>query len=431
MNSLLSGSSPSLSEAAVIGPIIANPDAMASAIVLLETEDFADERHRLIWRAAKYLYEKNQPITLATLADVLNRHKKLEQAGGVSYMTELAASYPFAAEIPTHARLIKRESYKRKGMQLANDIVRLTQEDDFETAEEYFTMIDSLVSGLRPNSNMGNMKGYDETEDEYFAYLESKDDNLTTGFRSFDEWSGGIGRGWLYVMAGEPGVGKTAKALQMAAHIAGQQVGQVLFWSQEMSRNQVKNRQLSSVTGVNYSRIRRKELEQHEKEILRKAHRKLAETPLYVEDSSGITIEHIESVARQRERQYGQIGAIFVDYLTRMNIRQRNGETWSRAVGEVAKRFKWLAQELNCPVFLLAQLNRDGHQGKPALRNLRDSGEIEQEADVVEFLWVDPDDTSQDGKVVQSSIAKGREIGTNDFRYIFKGWIQRYEEAKK
>src|SRR5690606_8474166 len=207
-----------------------------------------------------------------------------------------------------HARIVERESYKRKGMQLANDIVRLTQEDDFETAEEYFTMIDSLVSSLRPKTNAGNMKGYDETEDEYFEYLESKDDNITIGFKSFDEWSGGIGRGWLYVMAGEPGVGKTAKALQMAAHIASQNVGQVLFWSQEMSRNQIKNRQLSCMTGVNYARIRRKELEPHEKEILRKAHRALAETPLYVEDSSGITIEHIENIARQRDRQFGQIG---------------------------------------------------------------------------------------------------------------------------
>lgn len=427
MNNQLTGSL--LSEAAVLGAIISNPEAMSEAVTLLDKEDFADERHRWIWRAAKYLYDKKTPITIVTLTEMLNRYKKLEESGGIGYMTELAASFPFASEIHAHAKAVKRESYKRKGMQLASDIVRLTQEDDFDTAEEYFTMIDSLVSGLRPTTNTGNMLGYDETEDEYFAYLESKDDNIMTGFRSFDEWSGGIGRGWLYVMAGEPGVGKTAKALQMAAHIAGQQVGQVLFWSQEMSRNQVKNRQLSSVTGVNYSRIRRKELEPHEKDILRKAHRKLAETPLYVEDSSGITINHIENVARQRDRQYGQIGAIFVDYLTRMSIKQKPGETWSRAVGEVAKRFKWLAQEMNCPVFLLAQLNREGHQGKPALKNLRDSGEIEQEADVVEFLWKDPEDTSPDGTVVQSSIAKGREIGVADFRYIFKGWIQRYEEG--
>ena len=427
MNSQSTGSL--LSECAVLGAIIANPEAMSEAVTLLDKDDFADERHKWIWRAAKYLYDKKTPITIVTLSETLNRYKKLEEAGGVSYMTEIASSFPFASEIPAHARIVKRESYKRKGMQLANDIVRLTQEDDFETAEEYFTMIDSLVSSLRPKTNAANMKGYDETEDEYFEYLESKDDNITIGFKSFDEWSGGIGRGWLYVMAGEPGVGKTAKALQMAAHIASQNVGQVLFWSQEMSRNQIKNRQLSCMTGVNYARIRRKELEPHEKEILRKAHRALAETPLYVEDSSGITIEHIENIARQRDRQFGQIGAIFVDYLTRMNIRQKNGETWSRAVGEVAKRFKWLAQELNCPVFLLAQLNREGHQGKPALRNLRDSGEIEQEADVVEFLWVDPDDTSPDGKIVQSSIAKGREIGVADFRYVFKGWIQRYEEA--
>lgn len=417
-------------EQSVLGAILAFPDAMSQVAALLDKEDFlADPRHPLIWRAAKYLYDQKTPIDLVSLTDMLERYKKLDEAGGVGYLTELAGSVPTAANVGYYAKLIRRESSKRKGLQLASDIVRLTHEDSFDSAEEYFTLIDSMVSHLRPISNSGRMKGYDETEEEYFEYLQSRDDNITTGFKRFDEWSGGIGRGWLVVTAGEPGAGKTAQALQKAAHIAGLKIGQVLFWSQEMSINQVKNRQLACMTGVNYSRIRRKELEPHEIERLRTAHRKLAETPLYVEDSSGITIEHIESVARQRERQYGPIGAIFVDYLTRMNIRQRPGETWTRAVGEVAKRFKWLAQELNCPVFLLAQLNRDGHQGKPALRNLRDSGEIEQEADVVEFLWKDPEDTSTEGTIVQYTIAKGRETGVNDFRLLFKGWIQRFEEV--
>lgn len=427
MNTVLTSDPVVESEQCVIGAILIENTVMDELISLIDTDDFSVETHGLIWRSMKYLYQKNEPIDLVTVATVLDKHKKLDAVGGVGYLTQLASSVPSTSNVVSYAEIIKRQSLKRKGMTFAEDIRRMTMEDDFETNEEYLMLLDTMFSHMRPDTT-GKMKNFAETKSDYLTFLTSKVENVTTGFKEFDEWSGGVGKGWLYILAGRPSIGKTAKALQMASHIATLGQGEVLVWSQEMSFNQLKNRVLSSVTGINYGKIRKKLLEPHELEIMSRAHDQFDSLPLSVEDSYGVNIEHIRSTARQMKRQKGSIGAIVVDYLTRMDIQQKKGETWSRAVGEVAKRFKWLAQEMNCPVILLAQLNREGAEGAPSIQNLRDSGEIEQEADIIEFLWQDPEETSAKGVVVQSTIAKGRDIGTSKFKYLFKGWIQKYEE---
>lgn len=416
-------------EQSVLGSVFLESSAMDNINALLVPEDFLILTHQTIWKAMQWLYNKNQPVDLITVTDILKRGKKLDEVGGITYLSELSNSIPTASNVEYYAKIVKRYSDKRKGLELAENIKTLTEEDDFETSEEYYALIDSLVSRLRPNTT-GKMRSFAETEDEYFEYLTSKTDNIKTGFGQFDEWSGGIGRGWLYILAGRPSIGKTAKALQMAYSMARQNVGDILIWSQEMTFNQLKNRIISNMSGVNYSRIRRKQVDEYEISKIRKAHQEVNQLPLYVEDSYGVNIEHIRATARQIYRKNGQLGAIFVDYLTRMDIKQEKGQTWSRAVGEVAKRFKWLAQEMNCPVILLAQLSREGADGEPQLHHLRDSGEVEQEADVVEFLWEDKDEISKDGIVVQSTIAKGRDIGVGKFKYLFRGYCQRYEDYK-
>lgn len=414
-------------EQEVLGSVFYDNEMMDKLAPILVAEDFSVTSFQLVWKSMKHLYDRNQPIDHITVGSIFERAHKLEEVGGFSFLISLKSSGFTTQNALYHARYIKRNSLKRKGIELANNIRAVTMEDDFETTEEYLSLLDALYTNMRPDTT-GKMRNFNETEEEYMKFLVTKDENILTGFNRFDEWSGGIGRGWLYIIAGRPSIGKTAKAMQMAGNISEMGVGEILVWSQEMSFNQLKNRILSNKTGVNFAAIRKKNLDQREIDRIQKAHREIGEFPFYVEDSTGVTIEHITATARQVKRQKGQIGAIFVDYLTRMDIKQEKGQSWSRAVGEVAKRFKWLAQELQCPVFLLAQLNREGANTEPQLDHLRDSGEIEQEADVVEFLWEDTDDTSRDGKVVQSSIAKGRDIGTSKFKYLFKGWIQRYED---
>jgi replicative DNA helicase len=249
--------------------------------------------------------------------------------------------------------------------------------------------------------------------------------------RNFDKWMGGIGRGWLYILAARPSVGKTAKALQMSLGIAKQGLGNVLFFSQEMKRNQLFNRLIAQMTGINANKIRRKELTIEQYGEVEEAFKKLEKLPLFIEDASNISISYVRSVARQVKRQHGELAAIVVDYLTIMNIPQIPGQTRSQAVGEVTRTAKKIAIELNVPFIMLAQLSREGAKSlEPRLDHLRDSGEIEQDADVVEFLWEDPNQNHQAGKVIRSIIAKGRDVGINEFRYLFKGWCQKFEELK-
>lgn len=415
-------------EQQVLASAFFDPVRMDDIVQILTHEDFHSERHSLIFRALKQIYSKSIPLDITTVVDALNRRGQLEQAGGVSYLSDISRGAPTGGHAVHYANIVMNYSLQRKCVRLADDIMQIAKERDYETAEECYAAIDSMVNQLRPKTT-GNMRTFDDTEQEYEQFLNTKDDLIKTGFNQFDDQFGGIGRGWLYIMAGRPSVGKTAKALQMAYQIAQQNCGDILFWSQEMTFSQLKNRIMSNLTGISFAKIRMKNLTDEEKQTIMKAHKLVGQYPFKVEDSHGITVEHIRSVARQTKRKSGKVGAIFVDYLTRMHIPSRAGMTRAQVVGDVAKTFKYIAQEMECPVILLAQLNREGAEGEPQLHHLKESGDIEQEADVVEFLWKEPDqnDTSN-GVIVNSSVAKGRDTGTGTFKYRFKGWVMRYED---
>lgn len=413
-------------EASVLGSVLLDPSVMDEIHSLLEPRDFAIESHSLIWQAIKHKYSQDEPIDLITITDTLGRYKRLEDVGGMDYLKQLLASVPTALAAPEHARIVQREAYRRRGIQAAHDIIEITQTDEHEDNEEYFQAIENSVTSIRPKAS-GTMRSISDTRDEFFQHLDKKDDFIKTGFRQFDDAAGGIDRGALYILAGRPSVGKTAKALQMSVNIAKQNKGDVLIWSQEMGRNQILTRMLSASTGVNFNRIRRKTLDDDERQTLRRGYDQLAELPLHIEDASNATIEGIRATARQFKRQSGQIGAIIVDYLQIMQIPQLNGESRAQAVGRVSHAAKAIARDLDCAFILLSQLNREG-AGEPFMHHLRDSGNIEQDADFIELLWHDENETSSRGKVIQSKIDKARDATTGVHKYLFRGWIQHYED---
>ncbi|MNM07320.1 Replicative DNA helicase [compost metagenome] len=430
METLLTSEQSVQAEQGIISVVLQGKNVMDELAGTLHPEDFQEIAFRHIYEAALSLYSKNEPIDLVTVSAKLQQAKVLEEIGGVSNLSRIARTEFTTGYTGHYAKIIKRQSIRVKGMALAGDIQAITKEDDFETPEEYLQLLDTMFTQMRPELK-GAMKSFADTEQDFMESLLTQESLIKTGFENFDTWSGGIGRGWLYILAGRPSIGKTARALQMATNMSRQNAGDVLVYSLEMTRNQLKERIMSNITGINYSRIRQKDLGEFELKLIQKAYTMFNQYPMMIDDSSGVTFDQVRATARQIHRQKGRIGAIFVDYLTRMNIKQQKGETWSRAVGDVAKRFKWLAQELDCPVILLAQLSREGAEGAPQLHHLRDSGEIEQEADTVEFLWQDPDETSRDGVIVQSTIAKGRHTGTKAFKYLFKGWVQKYEDYNR
>lgn len=412
-------------ESAVLGAVFLDDTVMDDVGTLLEPRDFTVAANELIWTSMLHQYKNSRPIDLVTIVGSLNQYGRIEEVGGVSYIAQLANSAPTAANAKYYAELVKSAALKRRGREAGEKIYRLSEEA-FENDEDYLLQVERIAMDVRPKAD-GDMKNVAQARKAYFDFLDQKDDFIYTGFKMFDNWMGGIGRGWLYILAGRPSVGKTAKALQLVRGIAEQDAGHVLFWSQEMKRNQLLTRMLAPATGINGNKIRRKEIDFSEKQRLSYEYDKLEQLPIYIEDAKNITIDEVRAYARQHKRKHGKLGAIMVDYLTIMKIVQQKGETRSQAVGYVTRTAKQIALELDCPFIMLAQLSRAGTD-EPKLDHLRDSGEIEQDADVVEFLWHDPKVFSSEGKVIQSIIAKGRDVGVNQFQYLFKGWIQKYEE---
>jgi replicative DNA helicase len=412
-------------EQAVLGAVFLDNEIMHE-IAHLESNDFQNVAHQLIWKGMLYQYKNNKPVDYITMVTLLNQYKRLDDVGGITYITNLSSHTPSTANTKYYAKILKSESLRRKSKEAADKILKISQEP-ISDEEDFHGSIDKIITGIR-TQNTGSMLPIKDMKQSYFDNLMKKDELIQFGFKAFDEWCGGVGKGWLYILAGRPSVGKTAKALQIALNIAKQNVGQVLIWSQEMNRDQVISRMLSNESRVNSARIRKKNLDKDEIETLKVTYDHLENLPLHIDDASGVSIEQITSTARSMRRQKGEIAAIVVDYLTIMKITQSKGETRSQSVGEVTRRAKWLAKELNCVFLMLAQLSREGAKEEPQLHHLRDSGEIEQDADVVEFLWHKEDETDTRGKVIQSHIAKGREIGTNKFKYLFKGWLQTYED---
>ncbi|NBI28321.1 replicative DNA helicase [Chengkuizengella marina] len=418
-------------EQSVIGAVFIENKVLDDIANILEPRDFVQESHKMIWKGIKHYYQNNIPIDLVTIVDALNRYGRLTEVGGVKYLNELAESCPTTANVEYYADIVKSKAMRRRGIEAGKRIKELSEDEEIEDDEQYFAEVEKIASELRPSGN-SRMKHVSEIRKDYLDDLKKPYECIPTGFYSFDAWSSGIGRGWLYVLAGRPSVGKTAKMLQMVQGIARHDAGEVVIFSQEMKSNQLISRMISANTAVNMTAIRKKELDEDQIKKINLAYDKLEKLPIHIEDAKNFTIEEVRATARQIKRTKGRLGAIVVDYLTIMNIPQSKGETRSQAVGRVTRTAKQIALELDCPFIMLAQMSREGGKAeKPKLEHLRDSGEIEQDADVVEFLWHDPEDTDKSGKVIQSFIAKGRDIGINEFRYIFKGWIQTFNEPLK
>lgn len=415
-------------EQSVLGAVFLDANVLDD-ITFLEDRDFLNPKHQEIYKVMRWLDKRDKPIDLVTVTDLYIQHNKTSQLS-VSYFTELADSCPTTANVKYHADIIRSKAIRRRGSEIGNQITDLARED-FETDEDYFASVESLVADMRPDQE-GKMKSFGETRSNYFQHLLTKGiEYVETGFPQFDGWAHGLWRGWLFVSAGRPSVGKTALALQRIVSVA--ESGPVLMYSQEMDEDQLKDRIVSNMTNIPYNRIKNKDLSADQYGEIEEAYNRLEKLPIYIQDSSGITIDEVRATARRFKRKYGDLAMIVVDYLQIMNIPKGKGETRAEAIGKVTTAAKQIARDMKCCFMMLSQMNRDSEKmaQKPNLAHLKESSSIEQDADVVEFLWHDPNDTEQQGKVIQQFIAKGRDIGINEFRLLFRGWKQQFVELNK
>ncbi|MET3507058.1 replicative DNA helicase [Halalkalibacter oceani] len=414
-------------EQSVLGAILLDSNVLDD-ILFLEERDFSSKKHQQLYNVIKYLDEQNKPIDLMTVVGEFHKFGQVDEMGGVEYLSKLIDSVPTTSNAAYYAKIVRSKAVRRRGVELAREIERLSGES-FDTDEEYFAAVESAAERIRPQ-NSGEMESLSQIKEGYFKHLTTPVSRIKTGFGQFDEWSNGLGRTDLFISAGRPSMGKTALLLQRIRNILDNpDCGVVLLWSQEMSKYQIIDRMIASATEIKFPKINQKQLDDFEIEVVRAMYEKLEKKPLFVRDAAGVNIQEVRSISRQFKRRYGKIDLVAVDYLQIMDIPQKKGESRSQAIGNVTRAAKNIAKDMDCPFMLLSQMTRESEQKKkPTLADLKESGSIEQDADVVEFLWEKPDDVMRGGKIVQQFIAKGRNIGINEFRLFFRGYLQRFRE---
>lgn len=419
-------------EQAVLGSVFIDSSCF-DKLSRLEDRDFSLETHQLIFKVMKYLADRDLPIDIVTVTDQFVKFGRITDMGGVSYIKELADAVPTAANVTYYADIVRSKALRRRGEAAGNEIVALSRQD-FESDEDYFSAVEDTVDELRPKET-SRMRSFSEMEKGYYEHLKSKAKKLKTGlFALYDAWAQ-LWIGWLYVLAGRPGVGKTAKALMLVYGIAkyNPNAGPVLFYSQEMGEEEVIDRMVSMIAEVNYNKLINKGGEEgftdKEWAKIQSAYTECKNLPIFVQDSAGVTIDEIRSTAKQFKKEYGKLAAVVVDYLQIMEITERKGETRAQAIGRVTKSAKNMARKLRFVFILLSQLDRSVDTEEPKLKHLRESGSIEQDADVVEFLYLNPEKQAPNVKVIDSIFAKGRNTGVNRFTLIFKWYYQKFTEV--
>ena len=434
-------------EKAVLGALMIDKDAYAIVCEILRPESFYEPRNQMVYTAIRDLSMDEKPVDMLTVADQLAKSGKLEQVGGPGYIAELSSGVATSANIEYHANIIAQKSLARQLISFASaiqtkafdetiDVEDLMQEAEgslFELSQHNmkkdYTAIDPVIAqavkGIQDAAK--NTDGLTGVSTGYF-----KLDDITSGWQASD----------LVIIAGRPAMGKTSFALSMAKNIAADLRIPMAFFSLEMSNVQLVNRLISNACEIQGSKILNGQLQRDEWERLDKNINNLLGAPLYVDDTPGLSVFELRTKARRLVREHG-IKLIMIDYLQLMNANGMRFSSRQEEVSTISRSLKGLAKELNIPILALSQLNRgvesrEGLEGKrPQLSDLRESGAIEQDADMVlfvhrpEYYHIYQDDNGRDlHGMAQSIIAKHRKGATGDVLLTFRGEFTRFENPE-
>ncbi len=378
-------------EKSLLGALLLDKEAMNKIADIIKPDDFYQRGHQLICQAAFTLFERHEPIDLLSLSNKLSEMGSLENIGGLAYLTSLVNSVPTSAHIATYAKIVQRKKMLRDLIDAAHHMIGLGHQED----EDVEVLLDEAEKKLFSVSNRSMTKNFLEvggTLDEAMERITTQHDGSLrghkTGYLDLDNTLGGLQKSDLIILAARPSVGKTAFALNLAYNIAKQKIPVGLF-SMEMSIDQVVDRFIALAGGVSLHDMRTGRLSHEQDELLRvtMACDELKNCPLFIDDSPSPNILQMRAMARRLQAEHG-LGLIIVDYLQLMSGR-RNYDSPVQQVTEISRGLKGLAKELNIPIIALSQLSRaieqrDGH--RPKLSDLRDSGSIEQDADLVMFI---------------------------------------------
>jgi len=416
-------------EVSVLGGVLLENEALNRALEVVNEGDFYREAHRQIFSALLHLYERNEPADLITLSEVLKKRDALEEVGGIEYLNLLVNSVPTAANIAYYAKIIKEKSILRKLINRATEIINLGFGDagDVDESLDRAERLIFEISEDRVRPSFFPIKDIIKASFKTIENLYEKKQLITgvpTGFTKLDDLTSGLQPSDLIIVAGRPSMGKTALALNITQHAAIEDGIPSAIFSLEMSKEQLALRLLCSEAKVDAHRLRGGFLSETDWPKLTRAAGSLSEAPIFIDDTPGLTVLEMRAKSRRLKAEHN-LGLVVVDYLQLMRGRA-NSETREQEISDISRSLKALAKELRLPVIALSQLNRkveDRGDRRPQLADLRESGAIEQDADVIIFLYRDEvynrsEDNPHKGKA-EIIVGKQRNGPTDKFELAF------------
>jgi len=425
-------------EQSVLGGLMLDNRAWDQIADRVREEDFYRYDHRLIYRVMAALSEKNQPLDVLTVAEALRQINELDNAGGEIYLFELANNTPSAANIVAYADIVRERSTLRQLITAANDIASSAFNPEGRNSTELLDAAERHVFSITEQGGRvggpANIKEFLAKTMERIDTLSQSDDPITgipTGYHDFDEMTSGLQRSDLVIVAGRPSMGKTTYAMNIAEHVIIKSKLPVLIFSMEMPGEAIVMRLLSSLCRIDQLRIRTGKLHDEDWPRISSTVSMLSEAPLFIDDAPALSPAELRARARRLAKEHGQLGLIIVDYLQLMQVPGFN-ENRTAEISEISRALKSLAKELKVPVVALSQLNRSLEQRadkRPVMSDLRESGAIEQDADLIVFIYRDEvyNENSPDKGTAEIIIAKQRNGPIGKTRLTFLGQYTCFE----
>ncbi|MGX7351999.1 replicative DNA helicase [Enterococcus canis] len=382
-------------EQAVLGSIFLDAEAIVDALEYIEPKDFYRRSHQLIFQTMMLLNDRNEAIDIITVKDRLEQENQLEDVGGLAYLSDLAVTVPTAANIVHYAKIVEQKSLLRNLIQTATDIVS----KGFEQSEDVEAILDDAERSILEVSEKRNRSGFlaiGDVLNQAIAHIDElyqqseEITGLPTGYQALDKMTAGLQPEELIILAARPAVGKTAFALNIAQNVGTKTDRSVAIFSLEMGAESLVNRMLCAEGSIDAGHLRTGQLSEEEWQNLIIAMGSLSRASIYIDDTPGIKITEIRAKCRKLAQEKGNLGLILIDYL--QLIEGTGRENRQQEVSEISRQLKKLAKELKVPVIALSQLSRGVEQRqdkRPVLSDIRESGSIEQDADIVAFLYRD------------------------------------------
>ncbi|MCF8234628.1 MAG: replicative DNA helicase [Bacteroidales bacterium] len=432
-------------EEAVLGAIMLEKDALTTVIDILKPDVFYKDAHQIIFSAITRLFSKSEPVDILTVTDELKNTGELEIAGGPYYITQLTNRVASSANVEYHVRIISQKFIQRELIRISSDIIK----DAYEETTDVFDLLDKAEQGLFSVSETNLRRNYDDMQSmvkEALREIEIARDSEThlrgvpSGFTELDRVTAGWQKSDLVIIASRPGMGKTAFTLSMARNIAVDFKRPVAIFSLEMSSIQLVTRLISSETQLSSDKLKKGSLENYEWEQLNAKINSLVDARIFIDDTPALTIFELRAKCRRLKAQH-EVEIIFVDYLQLMSGTAETKGNREQEISSISRSLKSLAKELDVPIIALSQLSRAvetrGGSKKPILSDLRESGAIEQDADLVIFLYR-PEyykiEEDEEGNITKGTaevlIAKHRNGPLKDIRLKFIDRFARFEDLE-